>query len=86
MARTKKAPTDAMEELHASLAKALAKRITDGTATAADLAVAAKFLKDNGVSRLIDPETPEGSVLTGTKLPDVGDTEEAFEEALRTFQ
>jgi len=86
MARNKKASSDAMEELHAALARSLARRIEDGSATAADLAVAAKFLKDNGVSRLIDPETPEGSVLTGTKLPDVGDTEEAFEEALRTFQ
>lgn len=84
--KTAKASSEALEELHAAIAKELARKIAEGIATAADLAVAAKFVKDNGVSTLIDPETPEGSVLTGTKLPDIGDTEEDFEEALRTFQ
>ncbi len=83
---TKKASNTALEELHSAIAKELARKIEEGIATAADLAVAAKFVKDNGVSLLIDPATPEGSTLTGTKLPEVGDTEEEFEEALRTFQ
>ncbi|QIG74592.1 terminase small subunit protein [Rhizobium phage RHph_I20] len=84
--KTAKASTQALEELHAAIARELARKIENGEATAADLAVAAKFVKDNGVSVLIDPETPEGSTLTGTKLPDIGNTEEEFEEALRTFQ
>ncbi|WP_159953199.1 hypothetical protein [Rhizobium sp. 18065] len=84
--KSKKASSEAMEQLHDALASALATRIAAGEATAADLAVAAKFLKDNGVSRLIDPESPDGSVLTGAKLPDIGDDEDAFEEALKTFQ
>lgn len=84
--KSKKASSEAMEALHDALASALAARIAAGEATAADLAVAAKFLKDNGVSRLIDPETPDGSVLTGATIPAEADTEEAFEDALRTFQ
>jgi len=44
-----RADEQAMANLHGLLAKALAQKIEDGTATAADLSVAAKFLKDNGI-------------------------------------
>lgn len=83
--KSKKAAPEALEELHSAIAKELARKIANGEATAADLAVAAKFVKDNGVSLLIDPQTPEGSVLTGTKLPDPGTSEEEFDEAVRGF-
>jgi hypothetical protein len=49
-----KASNQNLDLLHAALADALANRIASGEATASDLAVAAKFLKDNGVSRLLD--------------------------------
>lgn len=55
---TKKTATEeALEDLHSALARQLAERIKDGTATAADLSVARQFLKDNG----IDAQPREGS-------------------------
>lgn len=45
-----RATDDALGGLHEALAKALALKIAEGTATAADLAVAAKFLKDNNIT------------------------------------
>jgi hypothetical protein len=36
-------------ELHGAVALELLRRVTDPEATAADLAVAVKFLKDNGI-------------------------------------
>lgn len=47
-----KATKEALDALHGQLAKALADKIKDGTATAADLAVARQFLKDNGIDAL----------------------------------
>ena len=38
-----------LEQLHQKLVDALLKRIDDGSATASDLSVAAKLLRDNGV-------------------------------------
>jgi len=43
------ASREAMMELQDALVKALAKRIADGTATAADLSVASGLLKANGI-------------------------------------
>ena len=83
--KSKKASSEALEELHAAIAKELARKIAKGAATASDLAVAAKFVKDNGVSILIDPETPDGSVLTGAPLPPEGSSEDDFDEAVRGF-
>ncbi len=51
---SKLATEELLEQLHAATADALLKRIQDGSATAADIAAAAKFLKDNGISRLLD--------------------------------
>lgn len=44
-----KATKDIMDALHGALATSLTERIVSGEATAAELAVAAKFLKDNGI-------------------------------------
>jgi len=60
---TKKASTDALSALHAALATALASRIMDGTATAADLSVAKGFLKDNGITAALAPGTPTANLL-----------------------
>lgn len=51
-----------LAELHVQLPKLLLKRIKDGTATAADLAVARQFLKDNGI---------DGIPKNGTALADL---------------
>ena len=48
----KKATRDALDEIHHLLAKHIAAKLLDGTATAADMAVARQFLKDNGVDNL----------------------------------
>lgn len=80
-----KASKVALEQLHAAIAEALATRIKAGNATAADLAVAVRFVKENGISILIDPQTPDGSVLTGVVLPDAGSLDDEFEEVLGGF-
>lgn len=55
----KTASQEALEQLHAALAKSLAEKIASGEATASDLNVARQFLKDNG----IDAVPREGSPL-----------------------
>lgn len=47
-----KATKEALDALHGALAKSLADKIAKGEATAADLAVARQFLKDNGVDAI----------------------------------
>ena len=44
------ASEDFLSQLHQGLAEELLRRIADGNATASDLAVAAKFLKDNNIT------------------------------------
>jgi len=41
-----------LRDLHEALSKELLERINNGTAKPQDLAVAAKFLKDNGIDAL----------------------------------
>lgn len=53
-----KASTEALDALHGALAMELARRLREGTATAADLNVARQFLKDNGVEQPNLPGTP----------------------------
>jgi hypothetical protein len=48
----------ALEELHTSVAEELLARIKSGDAKPADLAVAVKFLKDNGVDALASNDSP----------------------------
>lgn len=48
------APMDLMELLHGTVAKELLDRIKSGSATAADISNAIKFLKDNGIEARAD--------------------------------
>lgn len=57
-----KAQKEALEALHGALAKALAHKIASGEATAADLAVARQFLKDNGIDSVATPNNPLGQL------------------------
>lgn len=59
----KKATQDSLSELHGLLAEEFAKRIREGTATAADLAAAKAFLKDNGITADLRPGNPLQSIL-----------------------
>jgi hypothetical protein len=50
--------SEILSNLHLALSKELLSRIQNGTATAADLSVAAKFLKDHGIT--VNPEAMDG--------------------------
>ena len=47
-----------MEDLHGAVASSLLERVQTGEASASELAVAVKFLKDNGIDSHIKPESP----------------------------
>lgn len=57
-----KASTSELDDLHGLIARTLAERIRSGEFTAAELAVAVKFLKDNSVQSLATPENPLGAL------------------------
>lgn len=53
-----------MESLHDAVTKDLLMRVQSGEATASELSVAVKFLKDNGASLdVITAESPMASLL-----------------------
>ena len=55
-----------METLHDAVTKELLLRVQSGEATASELSVAVKFLKDNGASLdVITAESPMASLLEG---------------------
>jgi hypothetical protein len=62
-----------LNALHEALGQELLTRIRSGEAKPADLAVAVKFLKDNGISVVATPDNPVGKLMD--ELPfDVSDT------------
>lgn len=65
-----KATIEALNALHGAVAKTLTDRIKDGTATAADIGAAIKFLKDNGVEQVANPGTPVANLAAS--LPFAG--------------
>jgi hypothetical protein len=72
------ASKDALNELHALVAKVLAERLRIGDFTAADVNVARQFLKDNDIQALATPGSPlEGlrSVVEGLPFPNSGMTQ-----------
>lgn len=55
-----------MDTLHNAVTKELLLRVQSGEATASELSVAVKFLKDNGASLdVITAESPMASLLEG---------------------
>lgn len=62
-----KATIDSLDDLHGALARALAEKIKSGEATAADMAVARQFLKDNGIDAI--PTTSNGLGELAHALP-----------------
>jgi hypothetical protein len=66
----KKASRELLEELHGEIAKALKTKIASGEATAADLAVARQFLKDNGVDNIAKtPNSPLSQLADALPFP-----------------
>ena len=58
--------TKLMDALHDAVTKDLLQRVLSGEATASELSVAVKFLKDNGASLdVITAESPMASLLEG---------------------
>ena len=66
---------DILSKLHSAIPKYILDKITDNTATAADLAVAVKFLKDNGVD-CVASENPGVSSLAERMSFPVDDDDE----------
>ena len=53
-----------LEELHDSVARDLLAKVKSGEATASELSVATKFLKDNGaVHEVVTSESPMANLL-----------------------
>lgn len=63
------APKSELEKLHAALAKKLAEKIADGSATAADMAVARQFLKDNGIDAIPRAGSPLATLRDQLPFP-----------------
>lgn len=56
--------TKILDELHDSVAKELLQKVKSGEATASELSVAVKFLKDNGaVNEVVTTESPMANLL-----------------------
>jgi len=73
----KKASREDLDELHGKLAQALAKKIASGEATAADLAVARQFLKDNGVDNIpTSADHPMHDIAKNLPFPSPEEVEE----------
>ncbi|MDP3869934.1 hypothetical protein [Phenylobacterium sp.] len=71
-----RATEDALSALHAALAKSLAAKIEDGTATAADLSVARAFLKENGITAIVAPRSPLSALKGALEEADPFDDDE----------
>lgn len=81
-----KPSSDALEALYGLLAEDLAKRLKDGTATAADRAVALNLLRQTGVVGLVKPGSPERTVAEALAEDDTPfDADEEFERQRRLF-
>jgi hypothetical protein len=62
-----------LDDLHDSVAKDLLAKVKSGEATASELSVATKFLKDNGaVHELITSESPLRGLLEALPFEDQG--------------
>lgn len=73
----KKASQDALEALHGQLATTLKNKIASDDCTAADLAVARQFLKDNGIESLPTSGNPLGKLAEQLPFPTAEHAEEA---------
>ncbi len=62
---------DLLAALHTAVAEDLHRRITDGEASAAELSVAVKFLKDNHIDSVPTDDNAIGALLDG--MPDFED-------------
>lgn len=61
-----------LDELHDSVAKDLLAKVKSGEATASELSVATKFLKDNGaVHEVVTSESPMANLLESLPFEEI---------------
>ena len=77
-ANHKRADVEILEALHKELTDALLRKVRSGEATAADLAVARQFLKDNNIDAI--PNEGNGLGKLASELPFQDDEPEAAGE------
>ena len=83
---TKKADNDALNGLHSLLAEVLQKQIAGEEVAASVLAVAAKFLKDNGITASPGHEgMSELQKALEDHFPDVAEEEAQYQETVKEF-
>ena len=71
-----KASKEALDDLHATLARILAARLGGEGCTAADLGVARQFLKDNGIDAVAKSGSPLAAIAASLPFPTVEGVEE----------
>lgn len=65
-----KASFDLLDALHSAVAHQLLEKIQTGEATAAEISVAVKFLKDNHIEALAVPDSPISNLLEALPFSD----------------
>ncbi len=80
MSNHKKATQEQLENLHGALAQALAEKVKSDSATAADLAVARQFLKDNGIDAVATTGNGLGKLAESLPFQSSDEEEEAESE------
>ena len=65
-----KASFDLLDALHSAVAHQLLDKIQTGEATAAEISVAVKFLKDNHIEALAVPDSPISNLLEALPFSD----------------
>ena len=68
-----RASEDTLAALHDHVARKLIEKVLSGEATAAEMANAIRFLKDNGIEARADPGSALGALVDA--LPDFPDPE-----------
>lgn len=68
------ASRELMASIHDAVAKELLRKVASGEATASELSVAVKFLKDNGIEALAVSDSPLANLAAS--LPAFDDVEE----------
>lgn len=72
-----------LSELHVTIAEELLRRIQSGEATAAELSVATKFLKDNGIEAVANNDSPLANLAASLPMFDASEDNEEDRLTLR---
>lgn len=70
------ATSKTLGDLHEGIAQELLSRIRSGEATAAELSVATKFLKDNGIEAIAAQDSPLANLAASLPMFDASENDE----------